>query len=245
MTWLNIKSSLHTFWLKNTYRLKNRPIRELEQVVFKENFNTNSFWKRWNNGWYVNGGGNDNRKNYNFDKSNVEPTGNQLNLYSRYFETGSGCMIYSKKEFTYGIFRFKLTLSSFNEEEFAFWLKSYSTDINEIDNLEVFMDGNTNHPLLFTAHSGTKYGSRFTHKFFPTTLRKRVRYSTPTTFDLEWRENKIMWYVNGIPVKVWYGKTPEVPLGIIINYGKIHNYSATTLASISEIKVAKKFSEND
>jgi len=235
---LQIKSDLHTFWLKHTYKFKYASIKELDEVIFKENFNNKSFWKRWNNGWYVNNG-NDDRKMYNFDKVNVVPTGNGVLLYSRWANIKSGCMVYSKQEFTYGIFRFKLSLSSFNEEEFAFWLKSYKYDVNEIDNLEVFMDGNTNHRLLFTNHTGTNYSTD--HKFFPDSINKRVELNNPLTFDLEWAENKIVWYVEGIPIKVWYGETPKTQLGIIINYGKIHDYNITTFAKIHEIIVAKKF----
>lgn len=212
--------------------------RDLKDIIFKESFNK-SFWNRWSNGWYVNGGGNDDRKMYNFEKRNVDPTGKSLYLYSKGIREKSGCMIYSKRLYKYGIFRFKLGLGCFEGEEFAFWLKSYTKDVYEIDNLEIFMDGNPKQELLFTTHEGTNYFSD--HKYFPNSVRDTVLLNNPLTFDLEWRPNKLTWRVNGNIVKVHYDNIPNEEMGIIINYGKISGKTWNSAAKITEIIVAENY----
>lgn len=243
MKWLNIKSKIVTGYYQLTYPFKKENIRCLSDVVFREySYDEELFWKKWNNGWYVNKG-NDDRKLYKFDKENIKIGNGELLLNSKPFKDHSGSMIYSKKHFLYGVFRFEISFSCFSSEEFAFWLKSYKTDVIEIDNLEVFMDGNTKHELLFTAHEGTKYGSESTHKFYPSTIRRTTTLSKPAVIDLLWEEDRIVWYVNGIPVKVWYGKTPNVSMGIIINYGKIAEDNYHSFAKVKNILVAKEYSD--
>jgi beta-glucanase (GH16 family) len=210
--------------------LKKRKLIQPDSYIFREKFdNAEKFWQHWNNGWFVNGGGSDERNRYSYDAKNVHLKNRKLrlDLVAQYpkgtdpFEMTfpfSGVMFYSNEAFKYGRFRLKVLVDDIKQTTFAAWLKDPEKDVNETDIFELF---NTRKTIKaeFTNHWGTNYGNDH-HK--STTTRKARWTKQLTTIELDWKPDKLTWYMDGVPVKVIYNDIPQVEMTFIINFGTYH-----------------------
>ena len=216
-------------WTMNAL-MKKKKLIQPGRYIFKEPFDdSEGFWGRWNNGWYVNGGGSDERNDYSYDAKNVYP-GNgklQLDLIAQYPEGTdpfamtypfSGVMFYSREKFKFGRFRITVKVDDVKQTTFAAWLKDPEKDVNEIDIFELF-NNKRKTKAEFTHHWGTNYTTD--HKK-STTSRKARLTKKLTTFELDWKPNKLTWYMDGVPVKILYNSIPQVEMIFIINFGT-HN----------------------
>lgn len=221
-----ITSQALTLYFKTKFWLINKPKPTPINIVESEPFDE-TFWNRWNNGWYVNGGGNDPRKLYRFHNGNIETRKGEMFLKSHASPFSSGCMIYSKAQFLYGTFRMTYIIQQSPDEEFAFWLKSYKYDVNEIDIVENLAENK----YTFTGHTGTNYNCD--HAFWPTTI--NYLFGTKVTVELEWTPKKLVWRMNGRIVKIQLHNIPDEPMGIIINFGKSDYSPISNAANITEL----------
>lgn len=210
----------------NTF-IKKRKLIQPGSYKFKETFDsTEGFWQRWNNGWFVNNGGSDERNRYSYDAKNVHPANGklQLDLVAQYskgtdpFGTTypfSGVMFYSKEKYKFGRFRVSVLVDDVKQTTFAAWLKDPLKDVNETDIFELF---NTRKKIKaeFTNHWGTNYGPDH-HK--STSSRKAKWTKQLTTIELDWQPNRLTWYKDGVRVKVIYTNIPQVEMVFIINFG--------------------------
>jgi beta-glucanase (GH16 family) len=223
-----IKTGIVNTWLSvmNLF-VKKRKLIQPGTYQFKETFdNSEGFWQRWNNGWYVNNGGSDNRNRYSYDAKNVHPANGKLQLdLAAQYPTGtdpfamtypfSGVMFYSKEKFKFGRFRLKVKVDDVKQTTFAAWLKDPDKDVNETDIFELF---NTRKKIKaeFTNHWGTNYE---TNHDKTTTSRKSKLTQKLTSFELDWQPDKLTWLMDGVPVKVVYNNIPQVEMILIINFG--------------------------
>jgi beta-glucanase (GH16 family) len=208
--------------------VKKRKLVNPGRYKFKEVFDSKiGFWQRWNNGWYVGAGGaSDERNKYSYDTKNVHPAGGKarLDLVAEYPDGTdpfaltypfSGVGFYSKETFKYGRFRITVKVDPVKQTNFAAWLKDPVKDVNEIDILELF---NTRKKIKaeFSHHWGTNYTTDH-HK--STSSRKAKLTKQLTTIELDWKPDRITWYMDGVPVKILYSNIPRVEMIIIINFG--------------------------
>jgi beta-glucanase (GH16 family) len=195
---------------------------------FKEKFDSHEgFWQRWNNGWFVGGsGGSDDRNKYSYDAKNIHPAAGKarLDLMAVYPEGTdpfamtypfSGVMFYSKEKFKYGRFRVTVKIDDIEQTTFAAWLKDPVKDVNETDIFELF---NTRKKIKaeFTNHWGTNYGD---DHYKSTGSRKSKLTKQLTTIELDWKPDRLTWFLDGVPVKILYSNIPQVEMIFIINFG--------------------------
>jgi hypothetical protein len=140
-------------------------------------------------------------------------------------------MKYSRESFREGIFGTTVMIDLEKNAKFAFWLKSYSEDINEIDVVEIFNTRiiktffGTWTKAVFTLHTGKNYETD--HQYFPTSCWIPKGY---ISFSLEKINGMLVWRVNGLKVKVEKDPDIKVIYGVILDYeanGEV-KHTATT-----------------
>ena len=216
-------------WIMNAF-VKKRKLTQPDSYIFRETFgNANNFWRHWLNGWYVNGGGSDERNDYSYDAKNVHPENGKLklDLVSQYPEGTdpfamtfpfSGVMFYSSEKFKFGRFRITVKVDDVKQTTFAAWLKDPEKDVNEIDIIELF-----NNKRKIKAEFSNHWGTSYTTDHHKSTTCKKARLTKKlTTFELDWKPNKLTWYKDGVPVKILYNNIPQVEMVFIINFGTFH-----------------------
>jgi|GEM_PF-4515743 len=216
-------------WVMNAF-VKKKKLIQPGNYKFRETFdNSEGFWERWNNGWFVNKGS-DERNRYSYDAKNVHPKNGklELNLVAQYTQGTdpfavtypfSGVMFYSKETYKFGRFRISFKVDNVKQTTFAAWLKDPIKDINETDIFELF---NTRKKIKaeFTNHWGTNYVK---DHYKNTSSRKSKMTQRLTTIELEWKPDKLTWFVDGVPVKILYSNIPQVEMIFIINFGTFQN----------------------
>jgi hypothetical protein len=207
----------------------------------------------WNNGWYVTKG-DDPRKNTCYREANCDASGDKNhtiikiepniktieNQGTRDNQEGgflySGVMKYSAQQFRDGIFAVEVNIEARENAKFAFWLKNFQTDVNEIDVVEVFNNkifhwfGKKLMKAVFTLHTGTSYQSD--HKQSANSIIIGEGYHL---FELERLNGKLIWRVDGFRVKTEPDPNPAVAYGVILDYEASGIITGNT-AVISKIK---------
>lgn len=207
----------------------------------------------WKNGWYVTQG-DDPRKNTSYQAANCD-NGSDLNFTflrlgsldksgEKIEENGttgkgfmySGVMKYSPEMYGDGIFAVVVDVKPEKNAKFAFWLKNYETDVNEIDVAEVFnlkirnWFGNRLMKAVFTLHKGKSYTSG--HEQIPHSVWFGQGFHV---FELERLAGKLTWRVDGFTVKTEIDPDKSVKYGVILDY-EVWGSSVANPPVVSRIK---------
>lgn len=266
-----IINQLRTFFFtQNTLRQPGKSVdiqKNIERIIgiAKSNnlyyrANRQNLTTSWKNGWYVTQG-NDPRKNTSYEAANCD---NSSDLKFTFLKldslknpgekvpanggTGkgfkySGVMKYSPEMYGDGIFAVIVDVQAEKNAKFAFWLKNYQTDVNEIDVVEVFnlkirnWFGNRLLKAVFTLHKGTHYATD--HRQIPHSVWFGQGFHV---FELERLNGKLTWRVDGFTVKAEDDSSPSLKYGVILDYETWSGDVAATPV-ISRVKEVLVYSE--